>query len=276
MNKRIEYYYLPEKYHRIHDYCEFVVFQIEDFITKKTFDELRFQTIKYSPEVGKKLMAHKGHIFDFLEENKMYTELNKIVACNLLNSLIIESCYFLQEGYLCSLKQRLSVAFTLFRKPFFEILIIQLRLFVEDGFLDRFNTEDNFNPIALPATQKKEYLEIVNILLNNLYNTSDLYDYLFDKSYGDNIYNIGNTAIHLYTGNNPVIKTEKQNLNFIFSVKEDIQTQWEYIYSIMPMLLTFFADLTELNMLKYTTVKDSIFNRRIADRYRMRKRCRVK
>ncbi|MDZ4810865.1 MAG: hypothetical protein SGI96_21730 [Bacteroidota bacterium] len=275
MNKRVEYYYLPKNYHRTHDYCEFVIFQIEDFITQKKFDELRVQTIKYSTDVGEKLAAHKGHIFDFLEENGMQEDLNKIVGSNLLNSLIMESCYFLQEGYLCSLKQRLSVAFTLFRKPFFEILIIQLRLLVEDDFLNRFNNEANFNPISLSASEKKEYLEIVNILLNNLYDTTDLYDYLFDKGYDDNIYNIGNTAIHLYTGNNPVIKTEKQNLNFIFSGKKEIQSQWEYIYTIMPMLLTFFADLTELNVLKYTSVSDNVFNKRIADRYRMKKRFRI-
>lgn len=275
MNKRIEYYYLPKKYHRTHDYCEFVIFQIEEFITQKKFDELRFQTIKYSPEIGEKLAAHKGHIFDFLEENELYEDLNKIVACNLLNSLIMETCYFLQEGYLCSLKRRLSVAFTLFRKPFFEILIVHLRLLLEDDFLNRFNNEENFNPTSLSASEKKGFLEIVNVLLNNLYDISDLYDYLFDKGFGDNIYNIGNTAIHLYTGNNPVIKTEKQNLNFIFSNNDDAQSQWEYIYTIMPMLLTFLADLTELNVMKFTTVNDKLFNKRIADRYKMKKKLQV-
>jgi hypothetical protein len=205
----------------------------------------------------------------------MTDEADHIVSNHVLNSLLMDTCYFLQEAFLCSLKMRLSVSFTLFRKPFSEILIILMRLLLEKDFIAKFNNEDNFNPTALPAENKKVYLEIINAALNNMYRVDDLYEYLFDKSHGDNLYNIGNHAIHLYTGKNPAIKTEKQNLNFIFSNKEDINAQWEYIYTIIPMLLSFLVEVAELCVMNGTDVPDGIFKRRFNDRYQMKKRCHV-
>ena len=221
------------------------------------------------------LNNYKGDVMDFLEENGLTTELNHVVRCKLLNSLIIESSYFLQEAFGCSLKMRLTVSFTLFRKPFFEILIIYMRLLCEDDFISKFNTEDKFNPLVLTKSEKMSYLQELNDLLQNIYNTDELFDFLFNKGDGENLYNIGNNAIHLYTSRNPVINTEKQNLNFIFSTKEDIEAQWEYIYDILPMLLNFFADVTDLCVGSTITVPEKLITNRFTERHKMKRMCRI-
>jgi hypothetical protein len=275
MNRRKQYYYLPKKYHAAHDYSEFVITQIEELITKSKFNELRSKPVTLTEGQAGALATYKGHIYDFLQENGMKDIMNNSVACTLLNSLIMESCYFLQEAYLCSMKRRLTVAFSLFRKPFFEVVIILMRLMLEDDFVDRFNMEDDFDPTALHTAQKRECLEVINILLNDLYVVDDLYEYLFDKSAPDNLYNLGNQSIHLYTGKNPAIKTGKQNLNLIFNGLSEQDSRWHYVYNIMPMLLTFLADLTELTVMRHTSIDTSVFERRFVERDKMKARYKI-
>jgi hypothetical protein len=276
MAKRKDYYYLPKEYHLAHDYSEFILLQIEELLINKSFDKLRLQKIKLSKENAKLLKNHDGHIYDFFIAHKLIKELNHSVQSTLLNSLIMDVCYFLQEGYLCSLKMRLSVSFTLFRKPFMETLIICMRLALETDFIDRFNNEENFDATSLSKESKLLYLETLNLILQNKYNTNDLFDYLFNKEHEESLYLISNHAIHLYTDRNKLGKTGKQNLNFIFSLSDDINVQWEYIYSVIPMLLNFLIDVIDLCVVASTTVPTGIFEKRFSDRDKMRKKCEVK
>lgn len=275
MPKLFNYHYLPAKYHKSHDYCLFILNQIEVLVLDKKFIELRQQTIPMSPQHITLLNNYKGDVTNFLEENGLTKELDHVVKCKLLNSLIMESSYFLQEAFACSLKMRLTVSFTLFRKPFFEILIIYMRLLCEDAFISKFNTEEKFNPLILTKSEKMSYLQKLNDLLQNIYDTDELFAFLFNKGDGENLYNIGNNAIHLYTSRNPVINTEKQNLNFIFSTKEDIEAQWEYIYDILPMLLNFFADVTDLCVGSTITVPEKLITNRFIERHKMKRMCRI-
>jgi len=272
---RKNFYYLPKKYHDTHRYCEYIVSQIEAFITQRSFEQLRTQKVKLTPEQSAALQNFDGDVLDFFEKYNLTDELNMVVSRRLLHALIMDTCYFLQEGFNCCLRMRMSVAFTLFRKPFSEILIIYLRLLLDGQFLKRFSDEGNFNPVSLSKDKKLEYLNAVNSALGNMYVVNDLYEYLFDKSSGDNLYNISNHAIHLYTDKNPVLQTEKQNLNFIFSGKDEIQDQWEYIYRILPMLLSFLSDVIEFTVIANTDIPDYVFRNRFRQRNHMRTRFKV-
>lgn len=270
MNKRTEYYYLPKRFRKKHDYCEFVIADIEKLVIDETFGELKIQTLKL-PENLKIEKDTQEHIFDILQANGLIAEHNQIVRTHLLLSLIMETCYFLQESLLCCLKMRMTVCFTLLRKPFLEISILLMRILNEKDFIDRFNNEEGFDPIKTTPKQKKELIEKTNYLLNDKFQTDDIFDYLFNKEHGDSLFNLTNNAIHLYTDRNPIAATEKQNLNFIFSTREDIEAQWEYIYDNLPMLISFIADLIELLVFKSTTLDEKVFIDRIKQRDKMRK-----
>src|SRR5690625_4448552 len=143
MKKRIEYYYLPKKFRKKHDYCEFVITEIEKIVLEETFLELKTQTLKL-PDNIKIEKDTQEHIFDILQANGLKAEHNQIVRTHLILSLIMETCYFLQESLLCSLKMRMTVCFTLLRKPFLEISILLMRILNETDFIDRFSNEDGF------------------------------------------------------------------------------------------------------------------------------------
>lgn len=275
MNKRHNFYYLPKKYHSCHQYCDYILNQIEQLTIGNDFKKLRQWNLQLSPEHILSLQQYDGDVLSFLEDNKLVTEAEHTTARSLLNALIKDTCYFLQEGFECSLKMRLTVSFTLFRKPFSEMLIIYLRLLLEEEFLKRFSSEKDFNPINLAKDSKLQYLNIVNSWVFNIYNVEELYEFFFDKSSLDNLYNIGNHAIHLHTSRNPTIKTQQQNLNFIFSQEDDIENQWEYIYSVLPMLLSFLADVIDFNVIGYADIPDYIMKKRFLLRNQMRRYFKV-
>lgn len=274
MTKRIEYYYLPKKFRKKHDYCELVITDIEKLVIDQTFEELKAQTIKLPDNLKIENNAQE-HLFDILQANGLKTELNQVVRTHLLLSLIMETCYFLQESLLCSLKMRMTVCFTLLRKPFLEISILLMRILNESDFIDRFSNEDKFDPIKTTPNQKKELIEKTNYFLNDKFQPDDIFDYIFSKDFGDSLFNLTNNAIHLYTDRNPIAATEKQNLNFIFSTREDIEAQWEYIYDNLPMLISFIADLIEILVFKSTSVDEKVFMARIKERDKMRKKYNV-
>lgn len=275
MTKRIEYYYLPKKYWKKHNYCEFVINQIEELILDERFIELKVQTFEFSKDVIDKINVSDEHLFDRMSDLGFNNELTKVVRTQLILSLIMETCYFLQESLLCSLKMRMTVCFTLLRKPFLEILILVMRILNESDFIDKFNNLEGFDPIKTTPNEKKDLIIKTNYLLNDLFNNDDLYQFIFDKDYGDSLFNITNNAIHLYTDRNPVSATEKQNLNFIFGTQENVDDMWEYIYYNIPMLLTFLAFSIDLLVFKSTTVDEDAFLKRHKMREKLRKKYKV-
>lgn len=275
MTKRRDYYYLPKKYWKKHNYCEFIINQIEELILDEKFIELKIQRLEFSENTIDQLNVSEEHLFDRLSKLGLDNELTKVVKTHLILSLIMETCYFVQESLLCSLKMRMTVCFTLLRKPFLEILILVMRILNEVDFIDKFNNIEGFDPIKTTPTEKKELITKTNHLLKNNFDNEDLYQYIFDKEFGDSLFNITNNAIHLYTDRNPVSATDKQNLNFIFSTQENIDEMWKYIYHNIPMLLTFLAFSIDLLVFRSTTVDEEIFVQRHKMREKMRRKYNV-
>ncbi|WP_250255126.1 hypothetical protein [Chryseobacterium sp. Marseille-Q3244] len=266
------YFYLPNRFRKQHDYCEFVINQIEELVLHERFIELKVQKFELSEDIIEKMKTSDEHIFDRLAYLGLNNELNLVVNNHLILSLIMETCYFIQESLLCSLKMRMTVCFTLLRKPFLEISTIMMRLLNEPDFIDKFNNLEDFDPIKITYQEKKRLLVETNKLLNNHFDNDDLYDFIFNKDFGDSLLNLTNNAIHLYTDRNPISATEKQNLNFIFSTEEDINHMWEYIYDNIPMLLSFLASSIDLLVSKSIDVDEAVFRGRLQQRQIMSKR----
>ena len=269
---RTNFYSLPKKYYNKHRYCEFVITQIEDLILNNTYSELKGGSLNFSSPLTS---AEKQlTTFELLEKRGMQEEYKALIARALLYPLIIDTCYFIQEGLLCSLKMRLSVSLTLLRKPFLETLTILMRLIAEKDFMEKFNNKDDFDPIRLKVEEKKLILKEVDSALEMDYPIEALYAFIYDKEYESSLSNISNSAIHLYT-NKHGKRTGKQNLNFIFANEEQNSSIWNYIYSHIPMLLTFLADVIELNVKRSTSVNKDILLERLLTRISYQKKYKV-
>jgi hypothetical protein len=150
-----------------------------------------------------------------------------------------------------------------------------MRILNETDFIDKFNNLENFDPVKTTPAQKKDLIAKTNELLKNNFHNEDLFDYIYNKDFGDSLFNVTNNAIHLYTNRNALASAGNQNLNFVFSKQEDINSIWEYIYNNIPVLLSFFAFLTDLLVFKSTSVHEDVFLERHKMREKMKKKYKI-
>lgn len=263
-NKRFDFLHLPKEFHKQHKTCEFLLYQIEDFILKDTFNGLKNQTIKLDKKTD---LSDGEHIIDYLLRTGKSNHHNEIITSHILNAIIADTCQFLQIALFSSLQQRLTVTFSLIRKPFVYNLIIILRLYLTNDFLEKFNKEDSFDTTKLP---KEELIELIKASENMLFTKSikalDIYDFIFDYSNPDSLVNMSNKALHPSTTRNSNNKTEIQNINFVFSTKENHKSQWDYLYRRLPFLLLYLNEILECFVFNHLKIEDKVYTDRLTER----------
>lgn len=254
-----DFKYLPEKYHKQHKICWYLVSEIEEFFTNDEYSGLRVQTIK----LLKNDILKDEHVLDFLLRKGMTDEHDQIVKNNLINSILIDMCYFLQEALECSLKRRLTITFALLRKPFVYSFIVVLRIIFEEDFIAKFNYEKLFDPANVKDDYKKELIgQSLNLLFSKSYTADDIYDWIFNKQ-TDSISNMSDKALHLSTTRNKQNLTGDQNFNYIFSTHENIDSQWDLFYRRLQALLFYLIQVIDALVATSINVDDNFFHDRI-------------
>ena len=265
MNLDNEYLYLPKRFWTKHKQCELFVRQIEEFIINETYNDLRYQKFDLESEDDFK---DDEHIFDYLLRKEKFEEHDNFVRKSLVNALIIDVCYFLQEALASSKRKRLTVTFSLLRKPFIYHLPVFLRLLFEEEFLFNFNNNDSFDVNYITEEKKQELIkQSLSLLLGAKSLTADeIYDWIFNQKNPDSLINLTNKALHLSTTRNKSNKTEIQNLNFIFSNQDDIENLWSYIYTYIPVLLLYLVEIIEPLVFAIIDLPDNVYENRIKER----------
>jgi hypothetical protein len=263
-NERSDFLHLPEEFHKQHKTCEFLLYQIEDFILKDAFKGLRVQTIQLEKELE---LLDGEHILDYLLRANKSDNHNEIIICNTLNAIIADTCQFLQIALVSSLQQRLTVTFSLIRKPFVYNLLVILRMYLTSDFLDRFNKEEGFDTTAL---SKHDIIELLNASENMLFtktiHAAAVYDFVFNQTLSDSLVNMSNKALHPSTTRNKNNQTEIQNINFVFSTKESITTQWDYLYRRLPFLLLYVNEVFEFIVFDVLKLDTDLYTERLTER----------
>ena len=194
-------------------------------------------------------------------------EHDEIITSNILHAVIADTCQFLQIALFASLQQRITVAFSLMRKPFVYNLLLILRLYLTSDFLKRFNTEDCFDTTGLSQEDIKELLSASeNLIFSKSIKASDVYDFIFNQALDDSLVNISNKALHPSTTRNKNNKTEIQNINFVFSTKDSIMSQWDYLYRRLPFLLLYLNEVLEVIMFDHLNLENKIYAQRLTER----------
>jgi hypothetical protein len=263
-NERFDFIHLPNNFHKQHKTCEFLLYQIEDFILRDEFKGLKVQTIELDKEI--ELLAEE-HILDYLHRIGKAEEHDEIITSNILNALIADTCQFLQIALFASIQQRLTVAFALIRKPFVFNLLVILRLYFTADFLDKFNNTKKFDTAKLPEEEIIELLNISeNVLSSKSLKASDVYNFIFNPSLSDSIKNISNKALHPSTTYNPINGTGIQNINFVFSSIENTNSQWDYLYRRLPYLLLYLNEVLEFIVFDHLKLSDNTYADRLIER----------
>lgn len=259
-----KYLFLPEQFYPKHIFCSDLIDEIESLIIDDEFVELRKQTINIEE---KEKPRTDEHILDYLLRINELELHDKLLQNHIIYALLIDSVYFLKEALCASTKKRLTVAFSLLRKPFVYNLVIILRVFFTSDFIDKFNADKEFDASYLPKEDLKTLIDLsLNTLLTNAITSNDIYDFIFDKEKPDSLINISNQALHPSTTRKGSNLTGIQNINFVFSTDKEIYIQWNYLYERLPVLLIYLNEVLDFIVFSQLGLDNSKYAARVAKR----------
>lgn len=237
---------LLKRYHKVHNLCAIIYDQLTEIIFDESYNNLRETEYKFDKKKDKHIRELKRdeiHVLDWLVENNRKTELQDCLTKHILSTMLVDFLNFIYESLSSAKKGKMTVAYALLRKPLTdELLIFEQLLFDSEDFIDRFYYQGNpekYDPSSYKIDKKEIIKKAVNNITGNLVFDRDLlYQLRYDKSAEGGINGMTNHALHIVT-NDPHYRTTDQNLNFIFSIDDDIKNYWEHYYYFVPYLLIY-------------------------------------
>lgn len=240
----MESYFLPKKFTFSHNYCFFLHDQLVETLKSGEKANIFNSIIKFKKKKhAKQVQGLSGEEFvDWLEKNDYKADVYFLFYKQLCAALLSDYLHFIYEALQCSRKGKLTVAYALLRKPFKENLFyLEWLLARPNEFLPRFDSESSKRFSFLEDKTKDTKVKIIEEAMAKSRRGKWLPpEYLYELRYGKKAdYGLEQSwqkANHLLTTHRHM-KTEKTNLNFIFSNTDARYSQWEGIYSILPILL---------------------------------------
>jgi hypothetical protein len=187
-------------------------------------------------------------VFEWIEQESRHEERAPILRATVFPALLSDLLHFIYEALQSARKGKLIVAFALLRKPLQENLYLMETIAIDlTGFSDKLAADPmklrlkNVGGLSGHRNRIAAVLEIIG--------ETDRFDagYLAQLRYEkceDGFDGICNLAMHLFTEHD-AIKTDKLNINFIFTDLNAKETQWAYLYSRMPYILLYARRLVE-------------------------------
>lgn len=235
-------YLLPEKYTFRHNYCFF----IHDLMVKiiQSAEEKHDFWVKFTPkkeeiEAFKKLSGVE--LNEWMINNNYKQEADLLTYKQIFAATLSDLLQFVFHCLRTSEKGHLSVTYSLLRKPLKDnLFILEFLLSDPDAFLGKFNSEKSYEEIAIDNIDPKDKLNIITDAFKKIpfpmLDAEFIYKLRYSKSDDIGLEKIWEKATHIVTSCRHY-KTEKGNLNFIFSDKDAKDEQWEYLYLILPNIL---------------------------------------
>ncbi|MBO6534493.1 MAG: hypothetical protein JJ967_15800 [Muricauda sp.] len=194
-------------------------------------------------------------ILDYLIENGYESSANIFIRNHLTSALVSDLCGFMHQSIMSIKRGYLTVGMQLLRKPLLENLLVLEKLnFDTKSFIEDFKEDPKFYDPGKISDPEKEKIIRYNLSESYTNLTFDIaYNFRFDKNRFNSIYTISNQATHLVT-NRHLHKTEKMNMNFIFSENQARAAQLEYYYNLVGPFYGYMVDVIYQLFLKYDLI----------------------
>jgi hypothetical protein len=200
-------------------------------------------------EAAKREFENSSDIFEWLEKYRPPEDRANVLVTTMFPAILSDMLHCFYEALETSRKAKLGISFMLLRKPLQESLYVLEAVIADRSDFAQKLTEDPIKLWSQGIGGREAHARNIQKVLDTV-GESDRFDpsYLaqlrYDKSAEDGFDGICNKAMHLFTGHES-IKTEKMNINFIFSNWDSKLTQWSYIYSRLPYLLVYMHGIVE-------------------------------
>jgi hypothetical protein len=243
---------LPRKYKHHHKYCLLIHDILADIMVTGEKYRLFDVRLKFNSTDETESIADKSgeELFEWLENNGYKLTVYEIYYKQIFVALLSDYCHFIFEALRASKRGKLSVTYSLLRKPlkenlfYFEWLLAYPREFIsnfDSGAIQTLELSRNVN--------KEKKIDIIKSAMGNTIKkefipAEFIYEIRYKKSVEYGLERSWQKATHLITTFDS-IKTDAKNFNFVFSGDREKKSQWSYLYFILPLLLFYSLQIIE-------------------------------
>ncbi|MFO1443259.1 hypothetical protein KDN24_08525 [Bacillus sp. Bva_UNVM-123] len=231
--------YLPKEFIPRHELLLYYNDIIVDILRKA--DEFNLSQTTFSVKEDIKLPEKDEDLIDWMLDNGFENEAYSSLKAHLFFSLLRDFIFYMHESFDCSERGKVTVAYTICRKPIKDTLFYLCWLLVDGQELMNNLMKQNpreYDVSSISASRKKDILECSNKLVGNEFEKDILYNLIYKRDCEYGLSSIWDQSIHLVTGNKNY-PTEAGNLNFIFAYDEIWQEFWNIYYQKIPLIMNF-------------------------------------
>lgn len=269
----MEYMVLPQEYWKQQDYLLYVYDVIVDMLRQADRNKLSNFTLEFTDKEQATSFEKAEDIFEWMDKNGRHDTSIKIFESPVFFSLLKDFCFYIYESISCAERGKVTVAYTLLRKPIRDnLLYLEWLLSDKEEFYNKFLygnvsdcdvsnrkvfTRERIEKIIKSASRKSCMGKLMNY--NNL-----VYTLRFSNKEDIGLQRIWNQSMHLVTTSTNYT-TDDGNLNFIFADEQIWKNYWNYYYLVMPQLMAYVIEICEalfLNVIKVDTL-ELLLNRTI-------------
>jgi len=258
-----QYEILDEKYWKRHDYLLYVYDIIADMIRQADQKKLVKATVEIDNEEKAKEFEKTEDIFRWMDENGLHNISLRLFTSHMFFSLLKDFCYFMYESISCSERGKVTVAYSLLRKPIRDnLLYLEWLLYDNEEFYNTFmyNSVEELDISDTNVFPHNRIRQIVKSAASKTYignklNNDDLiYLLRFESKDTISLQRIWNQSTHLITTRSRFYRTQSGNINFLFADEEIWNDFWNYYYICVPHLIAYAIEICEAIFLSIHSV----------------------
>ncbi|OIJ08859.1 hypothetical protein BKP35_17395 [Anaerobacillus arseniciselenatis] len=257
---------LPKQYWAIQDYLLYAYDVLGDMLRQADSKDLSSFTIQYKEDSEHDSLEKAEDIFEWLDNNGYHEKAVDFFTAHVFFLLLKDFCYYMYESISCAERGKVTVSYSLLRKPLRDNL-----LYLEWLLSDKEEFYETFLYGSIEDYDISNYKIFNRNRISSIIKKASTFSYMGDAlNYDDIVYKfrfsgkdeiglqrIWNQSMHLVT-TSPNYKTEKNNLNFIFADEQLWSEYWDYYYHVVPQLMAYVLEICEALFL--SIVKVDSFN----------------
>lgn len=258
---------LPTKYRKRHQLMLYLYDILVDMLVKADKYHLSNLSFRFIKEINGEI-----DLFDELDRQKDLDISEYVYIPHIFFSILRDLKYYLFESLSCIERGRVTVAFSLARKPFQDNLFYLSWILVQPhDFLEKiqYGAPREYDVSNLKGEKEfvidlflkaKESIQYENNFLDfskEILNTELLYDIIYNRKAENSLTSVFDQSIHLVTKNKNY-PTEKRNLNFIFSDDKIWDDFWQLFYEKIPYILIYLVEVAIAIFEKYFDIDSEI------------------
>ena len=258
---------LPTKYRKRHQLMLYLYDILVDMLVKADKYQLSNLSFRFTKEINGEI-----DLFDELDRQKDLDISEYVYIPHIFFSILRDLNYYLFESLSCIERGKVTVAFSLARKPFQDNLFYLSWILVQpNDFLEKiqYGSPREYDVSNLKGKKEfiidlflkaKESIQYENDFLDfskELIDPELLYDIIYNREAENSLTSVFDQSIHLVT-NNKNYPTEKRNLNFIFSDDKIWDDFWRLFYEKTPYILIYLVEVAIAIFEKYFDIDSEI------------------